>query len=185
MPCCRASATSRDSPRCTIRSPRRSSPQPAPSCLRSRMLRRSIPRFTRRSRRRRTSTRSRTSGTPSGDTVATGFHGLSVAWSTERASALLGRPELGLVIAHLGAGCSVSAVWQGRSVGTSMGMTPLDGVVMATRAGAVDPGILLAAQRDHWAQNARSRGRARAPLGSPRAVRPHRRHARAPRSGCD
>jgi acetate kinase len=78
-----------------------------------------------------------------------GFHGLSVAWSTERASALLGRPELGLVIAHLGAGCSVSAVWQGRSVGTSMGMTPLDGVVMATRAGAVDPGILLAVQRDH------------------------------------
>jgi len=78
-----------------------------------------------------------------------GFHGLSVAWSVERATALLGRTDLGVVVAHLGAGCSVSAVWQGRSVSTSMGMTPLDGVVMATRAGSVDPGILLAAQRDH------------------------------------
>lgn len=78
-----------------------------------------------------------------------GFHGLSVAWSVERATALLGRSELGVVVAHLGAGCSVSAVWQGRSMSTSMGMTPLDGVVMATRAGSVDPGILLAVQRDH------------------------------------
>ena len=78
-----------------------------------------------------------------------GFHGLSVAWSTERAARLLGRADLGLVIAHLGSGCSVSAVWQGRSVGTSMGMTPLEGLVMATRAGSVDPGVLLAAQRDH------------------------------------
>lgn len=78
-----------------------------------------------------------------------GFHGLSVSWSIERATALLGRVELGAVVAHLGAGCSVTGVWQGRSMGTSMGMTPLDGVVMATRAGSVDPGILLAAQRDH------------------------------------
>ena len=78
-----------------------------------------------------------------------GFHGLSVAWSSERATALLGRHELGVIVAHLGAGCSVSAVWQGRSVSTSMGMTPLEGVVMATRAGSVDPGMLLAAQRDH------------------------------------
>lgn len=78
-----------------------------------------------------------------------GFHGLSVAWSVERATALLGRPELGVVVAHLGAGCSVSAVWQGRSVSTSMGMTPLEGLVMATRAGSVDAGILIAAQRDH------------------------------------
>jgi acetate kinase len=78
-----------------------------------------------------------------------GFHGLSVAWSVERAAALLGRPELGVVVAHLGAGCSVSAVWQGRSVSTSMGMTPLEGLVMATRAGSVDAGMLIAAQRDH------------------------------------
>ena len=78
-----------------------------------------------------------------------GFHGLSVAWSVERAARLLARDDLGVVVAHLGAGCSVSAVWQGRSVSTSMGMTPLEGVVMGTRAGSVDPGVLLAAQRDH------------------------------------
>jgi acetate kinase len=78
-----------------------------------------------------------------------GFHGLSVAWSVERAGALLGRNDLGVVVAHLGAGCSVSAVWRGRSVSTSMGMTPLDGLVMGTRAGSVDPGVLLAAQWDH------------------------------------
>jgi acetate kinase len=78
-----------------------------------------------------------------------GFHGLSVAWSTERAAALLHRADLGLVVAHLGAGCSVTAVWHGRAVSTSMGMTPLEGLVMGTRAGSVDPGILLAAQREH------------------------------------
>jgi acetate kinase len=78
-----------------------------------------------------------------------GFHGLSVSWSVERTSALIGRADLGIVVAHLGAGCSVSAVWQGRSVSTSMGMTPLEGLMMATRAGSVDPGVLLAAQRDH------------------------------------
>ena len=77
-----------------------------------------------------------------------GFHGLSVTWSTERAVALLPKAE-GLVVAHLGAGCSVTAVWQRRSVATTMGMTPLDGLVMGTRAGSVDPGVLLAAQRDH------------------------------------
>jgi acetate kinase len=78
-----------------------------------------------------------------------GFHGLSVTWAVERAAALLKRDDLGLVVAHLGNGCSVTAVWHGRSVSTSMGMTPLEGLVMGTRAGSVDPGILLAAQRDH------------------------------------
>jgi len=78
-----------------------------------------------------------------------GFHGLSVSWSVERAGTLLGRRDLGIVVAHLGAGCSVSAVWQGRSVNTSMGLTPLEGLMMATRAGSVDPGVLLAAQREH------------------------------------
>jgi acetate kinase len=77
-----------------------------------------------------------------------GFHGLSVAWSAERASSLLKRDDLSLVVAHLGNGCSVTAVWQGRSVSTSMGMTPLEGLVMGSRAGSVDPGILLSAQRD-------------------------------------
>ena len=79
-----------------------------------------------------------------------GFHGLSVAWSVERASDLLDRPvaDLGLVVAHLGNGCSVTAVAGGRSVATSMGMTPLEGLMMGTRSGSVDPGILLSVLRD-------------------------------------
>jgi acetate kinase len=74
-----------------------------------------------------------------------GFHGLSVEWSLARAGELLGRPadELWLVVAHLGGGCSVTAVAAGRSVDTSMGYTPLEGLMMGTRAGSVDPGILL------------------------------------------
>lgn len=74
-----------------------------------------------------------------------GFHGLSYAYATRRAAELLGRPaaELRLVLAHLGGGASVCAVLSGRSVYTSMGFTPLDGVPMATRSGAVDPGMLL------------------------------------------
>jgi acetate kinase len=74
-----------------------------------------------------------------------GFHGLSVEWAVERSAELLGRPvaELRLVVAHLGSGCSVTAVDGGRSVETSMGLTPLEGLMMGTRAGSIDPGILL------------------------------------------
>lgn len=74
-----------------------------------------------------------------------GFHGLSVAWSTERAAAELRRPveELRLVVAHLGSGCSVTAVRGGSSLATSMGYTPLEGLMMGTRSGSVDPGIIL------------------------------------------
>jgi acetate kinase len=74
-----------------------------------------------------------------------GFHGISVAWSAERAAALLARPVGGLrtVVAHLGSGCSVTAVDGGRSVATSMGLTPLEGLMMGTRAGSIDPGILF------------------------------------------
>ena len=74
-----------------------------------------------------------------------GFHGLSVAWSIRRAGELLSRPidELSLVVAHLGGGCSVTAVDRGRSVDTSMGMTPLEGLMMGTRAGSIDPGIIF------------------------------------------
>jgi len=66
-------------------------------------------------------------------------------WALERAGPLLGKPstELGLVVAHLGSGCSVTAVWRGQSVDTSMGLTPLEGLMMGTRAGSVDPGILI------------------------------------------
>jgi acetate kinase len=80
-----------------------------------------------------------------------GFHGISVRWAVGRAGELLnkGPANIGLVVAHLGAGCSVTAVSGGTSVYTSMGMTPLEGIVMATRAGSVDPGVLIAAQREH------------------------------------
>jgi acetate kinase len=79
-----------------------------------------------------------------------GFHGLSVAWSVQRASEMLDRPveELRLVVAHLGGGCSVTAVDAGRSVDTSMGMTPLEGMMMGTRAGSIDPGIVFHRLRD-------------------------------------
>ncbi|PZR61177.1 MAG: acetate/propionate family kinase [Chloroflexi bacterium] len=79
-----------------------------------------------------------------------GFHGLSVAWSVRRAADLLGAApgELRLVVAHLGNGCSVTAVDGDRSIDTSMGYTPLEGIMMASRSGSVDPGILLAALRD-------------------------------------
>jgi len=79
-----------------------------------------------------------------------GFHGLSVAWSATRAAELLERlPEnLRLVVAHLGSGCSVTAVDGGHSVETSMGMTPLEGLMMGPRAGSLDPGVLLSVLRD-------------------------------------
>jgi acetate kinase len=66
-----------------------------------------------------------------------GFHGLSVAWSAERV------PVSRLVVCHLGGGCSITAVQDGRSVDTTMGFTPLEGVPMATRPGSIDPEILL------------------------------------------
>ena len=74
-----------------------------------------------------------------------GFHGISVAWATRRSAELLGRPpgELRLVVAHLGSGCSVTAVDGGRSVDTSMGLTPYEGLMMGTRSGSIDPGIIL------------------------------------------
>jgi acetate kinase len=74
-----------------------------------------------------------------------GFHGLSHAWAARRAAALLGRDpgDLRLVTAHLGAGASLAAVAGGHSVDTTMGFTPLDGLVMATRSGTLDPGLVL------------------------------------------
>jgi acetate kinase len=78
-----------------------------------------------------------------------GFHGLSHAYASRRATELLGRPptEQRLVTAHLGAGASLAAVKGGRSVDTTMGFTPLEGLIMATRSGSVDPGLLLWVQR--------------------------------------
>jgi acetate kinase len=74
-----------------------------------------------------------------------GFHGLSHAYASRRAAELLGRDTDGLrlVTCHLGAGASLAAISGGRSVDTTMGFTPLDGLVMATRSGSVDPGLVL------------------------------------------
>ncbi|MGH2942640.1 MAG: acetate/propionate family kinase, partial [Solirubrobacteraceae bacterium] len=73
-----------------------------------------------------------------------GFHGLNVAWCHEQATRILGAERCRrLVVCHLGSGCSVSAVLDGRSVDTTMGFTPLEGVPMATRSGSVDPGLLV------------------------------------------
>jgi acetate kinase len=74
-----------------------------------------------------------------------GFHGLAHAYATRRAAELLGRPvaELRVVTCHLGSGASVTAVAAGVSVDTSMGFTPLEGLVMATRSGSLDPGAIV------------------------------------------
>ena len=74
-----------------------------------------------------------------------GFHGLSYRWALDRTAALLDRPagDLQVLLAHLGGGCSVCAVRDGASVDTSMGLTPLEGLVMSKRSGSVDPGLLL------------------------------------------
>ena len=74
-----------------------------------------------------------------------GFHGLSHEYAAGRAADLLGRAvtDVRLVTCHLGGGCSLAAVDGGRSVDTTMGFTPLDGLVMATRSGSVDPGLLV------------------------------------------
>ena len=80
-----------------------------------------------------------------------GFHGLSHAYSAERAAQMLGRAPGGLrvVIAHLGSGASVTATRDGKSVDTSMGFTPLEGLMMGTRSGSIDPGLLLHLQLQH------------------------------------
>jgi acetate kinase len=72
-----------------------------------------------------------------------GFHGLSHGYVARLAADMLGHRELRLVSCHLGAGASLAAVAHGRSVDTTMGFTPLEGLVMATRSGSVDPGLLL------------------------------------------
>jgi acetate kinase len=74
-----------------------------------------------------------------------GFHGINHEYAAHRAALLLDRPlgELRLVTCHLGSGCSLAAIRDGRSVDTTMGFTPLEGVVMGTRSGSVDPGLLL------------------------------------------
>jgi acetate kinase len=74
-----------------------------------------------------------------------GFHGISHQYVSRRAAEVLGRDlaSLRMVTCHLGGGCSLAALWEGRSVDTTMGFTPLEGIMMGTRSGSVDPGILI------------------------------------------
>jgi acetate kinase len=72
-----------------------------------------------------------------------GFHGLSHAWVARRVMELAGDRTARIVSCHLGAGASVCAIVDGHSIDTTMGFTPLDGLVMATRSGSVDPGLVL------------------------------------------
>ncbi len=71
-----------------------------------------------------------------------GFHGISHMFVAQEAASMLHKPRPNLITCHLGAGSSITAVASGKSVDTSMGMTPLEGVMMATRTGDIDPAIL-------------------------------------------
>jgi len=79
-----------------------------------------------------------------------GFHGINHQYCAERTAQLLGRelPALKIVTCHLGNGCSLAAIQHGRSIDTTMGFTPLEGLMMGTRSGSVDPGILTYLMRE-------------------------------------
>lgn len=74
-----------------------------------------------------------------------GFHGISHQYCAQRTAQLLGRSleSLRLITCHLGNGCSLAAIRNGRSIDTTMGFTPLDGLMMGSRSGSLDPGILV------------------------------------------
>jgi acetate kinase len=72
-----------------------------------------------------------------------GFHGLSVAHSLQVTRDMLGRTPRHMIVCHLGSGCSLTALLDGRSVDTTMGFSPLEGVTMATRSGSIDPGLVM------------------------------------------
>lgn len=82
-----------------------------------------------------------------------GFHGINHEYAAHRAAHLLDRPldELRLITCHLGSGCSLAAIRDGGSVDTTMGFTPLEGVVMGTRSGSLDPGLILHLLREEGA----------------------------------
>jgi acetate kinase len=79
-----------------------------------------------------------------------GFHGINHQYCAGRTAQLLGKElaSLKIVSCHLGNGCSLAAIREGRSIDTTMGFTPLEGLMMGTRAGSVDPGILTYLMRD-------------------------------------
>ena len=74
-----------------------------------------------------------------------GFHGINYQYCTQQAANLIEKDAatLSLIVCHLGAGCSLAAIENGKSVNTTMGFTPMDGLMMASRSGSIDPGILL------------------------------------------
>jgi acetate kinase len=80
-----------------------------------------------------------------------GFHGTSHAFVSAAAAELLGRPPeaVNVIVLHLGNGCSATAVAAGRSIDTSMGLTPLEGLVMGTRSGDIDPALQAHLHREH------------------------------------
>jgi acetate kinase len=78
--------------------------------------------------------------------VRYGFHGTSFRYASQRAAEIIGRQDdeqLCQILCHLGGGCSLAAVRGPRCLDTTMGFTPLDGIAMCTRSGAIDPGLLL------------------------------------------
>ena len=114
-----------------------------------------------------------------------GFHGTSHRYVSGRAAELLGRPleQLRLVTAHLGNGCSATAVRDGRSVDTTMGLTPLAGLVMGTRSGDVDPGLLPYVADRTGSDVAQVLERLEHPQRPARPVRGEQRPARGVRRG--
>lgn len=81
-----------------------------------------------------------------------GFHGLSHAWALQESARMLGKPvqSVNLISMHLGAGASIAAIEAGKPIDTSMGVTPYEGLLMATRAGDLDPGIVLLLSQAGW-----------------------------------
>jgi acetate kinase len=77
-----------------------------------------------------------------------GFHGISHRYCTDAITHLLEKVPQRLINCHLGNGCSCTAILNGKSIDTSMGFTPMEGLMMGTRSGSIDPGILLYLQRD-------------------------------------
>lgn len=74
-----------------------------------------------------------------------GFHGINHQYCAKRAAQMLGKSldSLSVIVCHLGSGCSLAAVENGKSLDTTMGFTPLEGLMMSTRSGTIDPGILI------------------------------------------
>lgn len=85
-----------------------------------------------------------------------GFHGISHQYCAQRSAMILQRnlEDLRLIICHLGSGCSLAAIQNGHSVDTTMGFTPLEGLMMGTRSGSVDPGILIYLLRQGYSADA-------------------------------